>query len=59
MLPKYTVGDVITVKNKKEEIVLYNGLYTGTLTFTISFSGASSLLMGSISLALATIFIAL
>ena len=50
VLPKYTIGDVITVENEVAEIVIYNALEFGTLTFTISFSGAAQIALYSASL---------
>ena len=36
----YKIGDVITFDSGENEIVIYNGVETGPLTFIISFSGA-------------------
>jgi len=45
---------VITFENGKAEILIYNGLQKGALTFDISFSGASALSLGaSVAAALA------
>ena len=44
---KTRVDDVITFENGKAEILIYNGLEKGALTFDISFSGASALSLGA------------
>ena len=50
--PGITLGDVFTVENSIEEIVLYNGNEKGPLTFDISFSGASMITATAASAAL-------
>lgn len=49
------VGEPITFESGKHTIWLYNGAESGSLTFEISFSGASQIAAGVMALAAASL----
>lgn len=45
--PGYESGDILTFTAGNNVLTVYNAQQTGTLTFDISYSGASNLLIGA------------
>ena len=54
-IPNYAIGDVYSVVGTYEDILLYNAMEEGTVTFTITFSGAFYTTLSSMAVALTTL----
>ena len=56
-IENYEIGNVHTIDSGEQEIIVYNGSTLGTITFTISFSGAYNALAAAASaIALVSLF---
>lgn len=44
--PQYTSGDILTFETGNNVLTLYNAQQSGSLLFDVSYSGASTLLVG-------------
>ena len=53
--PSIPVADRISFENEKGEVTIYNAAETGSLRFTISFSGATTLASAAIGLLATTL----